>query len=207
MASSFLRFLDHTQRRTTVGRTPLDEWSARRRDLYLTTHNTHNRQTSMPPVGFEPTISAGERPQTYALDCAATGTGIFNYIEKQICSGNSLDIQKRKSTWIWCLVLNVFRPRRLLNSPFGAYHIFLIGLTGTSVISSFNTSCQKSCFIQQFWKKCVCENFCSPDVCGIRTYCWVDKTLTWTKKKLHVNDCLLRTAESCSNIFRHAPTH
>ena len=53
-ASSFLRFLDHTQRRTKVGRTPLDEWSARRRDLYLTTHNTHNRQTSMPPVGFEP---------------------------------------------------------------------------------------------------------------------------------------------------------
>ena len=29
----------------------------------------------MPPVGFEPTISTGERPQTYALDRAATGTG------------------------------------------------------------------------------------------------------------------------------------
>jgi len=26
------------------------------------THNTHKRQTSMPPVGFEPTISAGEGP-------------------------------------------------------------------------------------------------------------------------------------------------
>jgi hypothetical protein len=26
-------------------------------------------------VGFEPTISAGERPQTYALDRTATGTG------------------------------------------------------------------------------------------------------------------------------------
>jgi hypothetical protein len=75
MASSFTRFLDHTQRRTTVGRTPLDEWSARRRDLYLTTHNTHNRQTTMSPVEFEPTISAGDRPQTYVLDCAATGTG------------------------------------------------------------------------------------------------------------------------------------
>ena len=75
MASSFFRFLDHTQRRITVGRTPLDEWSARRRDLYLTTHNTHNRKTFMPPVGFEPMISAGERPQTYALDRAATGTG------------------------------------------------------------------------------------------------------------------------------------
>ena len=75
MASSFLRFLDHTQRRTTFDRTPLDEWSARRRDLYLTTHNTHNRHISMSPVGFEPTVSAGERPQTYALDRAATGTG------------------------------------------------------------------------------------------------------------------------------------
>ena len=46
-------FLNHTQRCTTVGRTPLDEGSARRRDLYLTTQNTHNRQTSMRPVGFE----------------------------------------------------------------------------------------------------------------------------------------------------------
>jgi len=52
MAYSFLRFLDHTQRRTTVGRTPLDEWSARRKDLYLTAHNTHNKQISMPPCGI-----------------------------------------------------------------------------------------------------------------------------------------------------------
>ena len=66
-ASSFTRFLDHTERRTTVGRTPLEEWSARRRDLYLTTHNTHNRQTSMPPPGFEPVISVGERPQTHRV--------------------------------------------------------------------------------------------------------------------------------------------
>ena len=34
--SSFMRFVDHTQR-NTVGNTPLDEWSTRRRDLYLTT--------------------------------------------------------------------------------------------------------------------------------------------------------------------------
>jgi hypothetical protein len=68
-------FLDHTQRHTTVGRSSLDKWSVRRRDLYLTIHNTHNRQTSVPPLGLEPTISEGERPQTYALDCAAIGTG------------------------------------------------------------------------------------------------------------------------------------
>jgi hypothetical protein len=61
MEHLFLMFLDHTQRRPTVGRTPLDEWSARRRDLYLTTHDTHHRRISMPPVGFEPTISAGEQ--------------------------------------------------------------------------------------------------------------------------------------------------
>ena len=30
----------------------------------------------MPPVGFETTILAGERPQTYALERAATGTSI-----------------------------------------------------------------------------------------------------------------------------------
>jgi len=31
-------------------------------------------------VGFEPTISAGERSQTYAVDRAVTGTGKFvNY--------------------------------------------------------------------------------------------------------------------------------
>ena len=65
-------FLDHTQRRTTVGRTLLDESSARRRDLYLTTHDTHNRQISMPPVGFEPTISAGERPQAPRRTCRCT---------------------------------------------------------------------------------------------------------------------------------------
>ena len=65
-----------------VGRTPLDEWSALRRDLYLTIYNTHNRQTTMPPVGFEPKISADKRPQTYALDRAATGTGrnLFTYL-------------------------------------------------------------------------------------------------------------------------------
>jgi len=60
---------------TTVIRTPLDKWSARRTDLYQTAHNTHKRETSMPQVGFEPAIPASERPQTHALDCAATGIG------------------------------------------------------------------------------------------------------------------------------------
>jgi len=59
-----------THRHTTVGRAPLDEWSAWRRDLYLTAHNTDKRQTSITPVGIEPTIPATERPQTHASDRA-----------------------------------------------------------------------------------------------------------------------------------------
>jgi len=56
-----------TLRHTTFVRTPLDEWSARRRDLYLTAHNIVERQRSMPQTRFEPAIPASERPQTDAL--------------------------------------------------------------------------------------------------------------------------------------------
>ena len=55
-------------RERTLGRSPLDEWSARRRDRYLT---KHKRQISMPQAGFEPTIPANEWRQTHGLDRAA----------------------------------------------------------------------------------------------------------------------------------------
>ena len=128
-------FLDHTQRRSTVGRTPLDEWSARRRDLYLTTHDTHNRKISMPPVGFEPTILAGEWPQTYALDRAVTGTGILrNLTSLNLWTVNLLHIYNwdiseklrsiiiRISNYMCINCLDVvklshFRPRQVLTVP------------------------------------------------------------------------------------------
>jgi hypothetical protein len=102
--SSFTKFLDHTQH-TTAGRTPLDEWSVRRRDLYLTTHNSHNRQTSMAPSGFESTISAGERPQNFALDHSAAGTG-FDWLEV-VCFD-----RHRTGEWILQLVLFSVRTNR-----------------------------------------------------------------------------------------------
>jgi hypothetical protein len=80
-AFSFTRCLDHTKLRTSVGRTPLEERSACRRDLYLTTHDTHNRQTSMPPVGFDPTVSGADQPLSHVSDRAATGTGLFSIYE------------------------------------------------------------------------------------------------------------------------------
>ena len=73
-ASSFLMFLDHTQSHTTVGSTPLDERSARRRDIYLTTQN--KKETSMPKAGLETAIPASEWPQTFGLDRPAIGIGV-----------------------------------------------------------------------------------------------------------------------------------
>jgi hypothetical protein len=69
----------------TLGRTPLDAGSVRRRDLYTsTTHNIHKRQTSMPPplppAGFEHTIPASVWPQTHALDRVATGISMFPFM-------------------------------------------------------------------------------------------------------------------------------
>jgi hypothetical protein len=65
------------RRCTTVGRTPLDEWSAHCRDLYLTTHNIHNRATSMPLAGFKPAIWASKWSQTHTVVHVATGIGLF----------------------------------------------------------------------------------------------------------------------------------
>jgi hypothetical protein len=62
---------------------PLDKWSAWRRDLYLTAHNTHKKNIHGLP-GFEPTIQASERPQTHALDRAAPGIGKEAYIKHNI---------------------------------------------------------------------------------------------------------------------------
>ena len=72
---------------TTLGGTPLDELSAPCRELYLTTHNIHKRQTSMLPVGFKLTIPASEHPQTYAFHCGVTGISYtesycFNFSER-----------------------------------------------------------------------------------------------------------------------------
>jgi hypothetical protein len=64
-----------TLRHTILGGTPLDECSARRRDLYLTPRIIHRRH-SLPKARFGPTIPASGRPQTHALERAATWLGL-----------------------------------------------------------------------------------------------------------------------------------
>jgi hypothetical protein len=78
-ASSITRFLDHTQRRITVGRL------LRTSDQLVAGTSTWQH---MPPVGFKPTISAGERSQTYALDRVANGTCTRDH--KLLCCLHSL---------------------------------------------------------------------------------------------------------------------
>jgi hypothetical protein len=50
--SSLSALQDRTQAHNAVT-TPVDEWSARSREFYLQTHNSHKRQTSLSPTGFE----------------------------------------------------------------------------------------------------------------------------------------------------------
>ena len=62
----------------------------------------------MPPVGFEPTISAGERPQTYALDRAATGTGNNNNNNNN--NNNRYDIIIKNKKEKTCTLIDVAIP-------------------------------------------------------------------------------------------------
>jgi hypothetical protein len=89
-ASSLWRLHDHTQVRHT---TPLDEWSARRRDLYLTTPNIHNRETSTAPGGIrthnrikraaaDPRLSSRGRWDRPALDTELIQTSVWNKSNK-----------------------------------------------------------------------------------------------------------------------------
>jgi hypothetical protein len=52
---------------------------ARHKDLYLTTHNTDKRRSSMPPAKLEPTTSGSEEAQTHNLQRAGTGIGHMDY--------------------------------------------------------------------------------------------------------------------------------
>ena len=69
----FVRFLDHTQRRTTVGRTPLHQWLARRKYFYLTIHNSDRH----PYPGGIRTHNLSR--QAAAVGRAATRTGELNF--------------------------------------------------------------------------------------------------------------------------------
>ena len=63
---------------------PLDNGSARRRDLYVTTLKTHKRQTFKLQAGFEPAVPASEKLQTHALEIAANRIESRNIYELKL---------------------------------------------------------------------------------------------------------------------------
>ena len=71
-----LHLITFSDTHTPLDRIPLDDGSARRRDLYLTTH-IHRTQIPTSTTGFETTVPANERPQTHALDLAVTGISCY----------------------------------------------------------------------------------------------------------------------------------
>ena len=105
----------HAIRHTTLGGTPLDEWSACLRDLFLTTHNTHNRQTSMPPAGFEPAIPASEGPQIHALHRAATGIPFAKYINRKLLIQSHIFYSLK---WFTCITVYISETRSHANYKF-----------------------------------------------------------------------------------------
>ena len=65
-----------------ISRIPLDHWSTQLKDLYLTTHNTHNRQISILLAEIQPTVPPNQKPQSHFLDCAASG--VENVMGKRV---------------------------------------------------------------------------------------------------------------------------
>jgi hypothetical protein len=121
MASLFTRFRDHTQRRTTVSRTHLDEWSARRRDLYLTAHK-HTQHSNIPaPSGIRPhdrsrraAVDLCLRPRGH-WDRLISCLGVVYFCHRESCV--------KSRTYRWCILSMSFQytflllphPRWLIN--------------------------------------------------------------------------------------------
>jgi hypothetical protein len=81
----------------------------------------------MSPVGFEPTISANQRPQTYALDRAAAGIGslmlVLHNLYMALIDEFQSDliilyklIQVLHNTQLQFYILNVHKTKHLCNS-------------------------------------------------------------------------------------------
>jgi hypothetical protein len=113
MASSFTKFPDDTQRRTTVGRTPLDEWSDLHIDLYLTKLNTHSRETSMPMAGFATTIPVRQRPQTHDVVRAATGTGNYYFLPRLYGRQSSSTCSQKPASCLYAVQPTTLNPMPL----------------------------------------------------------------------------------------------
>jgi hypothetical protein len=115
------------------------------RHRLLPDNTQHSQQTSMSPVGFEPTIPASERPPTHALDRAAVGIGSSLDIPSGIAANKRL---KYIRFCLYCNVINQLPRLECYNNsrqqepaPFSpniglpVYHTVTLGFHETTRIS------------------------------------------------------------------------
>ena len=104
----------------------------------MTTHKTHNRKISMPPAGFELTISSGERPQTYTLDRGATMIGnkeTLYVVNREM--DIQIDLEKATYGHYWnCVRVAVRETSRNLNFA-------LVGISLNSIHSFLSCAQEK----------------------------------------------------------------
>ena len=99
--------LPHTVTHTTLGKTPLDDWSAQRKDLYMTTHSIHKIyihapgaiRTRNPSKRTAANPRFRPRDQRNPPDCTIV-TVISNYN----CENNV------RRTWMLSIVLIEIKP-------------------------------------------------------------------------------------------------
>ena len=124
MASSFLRFLDHTQRRITVGRISLDEWSARQYttlniDIHpcpggIRTHNPSKRAAVDPrlrPRGSEIGIYRVSQEECAKLRESVPYVKVYRYNPKHLYPKlNGYGDNGRRSLKLWQLLHTYWLP-------------------------------------------------------------------------------------------------
>ena len=104
---SFMIILGHN----TAGRTRLDEWSARRRDLYLTTNNTRN--TDIHDAGGIRTRNPSKRE---AADLRTRGEIMSRDLQKYISSFSSCS-----EYWILSIKVQIVKFLTILAPPDPCY--------------------------------------------------------------------------------------
>jgi hypothetical protein len=100
---------DHTQRHTTVHKTPMTKiWTVEETST-CTLHNTRKRMTSMPLAEFKPAVPASQQLQTYVLDRTASGIDLRIFPGRiwKNCNINLIELASSDSDILTRAFLNV----------------------------------------------------------------------------------------------------
>ena len=119
--------ISHTHARAhthTHSKTPLKEWSDRRRSRYV--HNTQQTQkrTSMPPAGYESAIPAIKWLQNYALDRTATAISISCKHALEMLPDRSR-LQTLLNPFVFTQACSLFAGLTLINFVFQIFSYFV----------------------------------------------------------------------------------